>query len=176
MSAPNFEHTTSGFPLYLHHNIYSKCCPECGAWIESTADTCDCCGADLVDISAEYDEAGDYFFYQDVTADCDDLNRSLEFYDVTIESGRYGDFQLAVDFKGENPEELDNEECHYYFDACRSVTLRRLEREQHRLAKRLKAIADAWGFEHYYFCGCYGNGEGIYRPANTLAGKLTAIA
>lgn len=170
MGAPNFNKDQLGFPLYVHDNVYAKVCPECGAWNEVGAETCCECGEDLHDADEDYDEIAMDWLCEDVKLDMDEINKGLEFFSVGLEGGYYVGVQFTVNFKMRwgcelDPEELDNEDAHYYFDCCRSEMLRRYKRERRKLGKMLKELAEYHGFEEIVCVGIFSNGEAIYRKA-----------
>lgn len=177
MSAPNFDSNQLGFPLYVHDNVYSKVCPECGEWHEEDAEECSACGADLSDVEPRYDEFDMEYICEEAGNDLRKLSEGLEFFAVRLESGYYAGVQFDVDWKNirgwgcaGDPEELDNDDAHFYFDCCRSEMLRRYQRERRKLAKKLKELADFHGFEEIRCVGVFSNGEAVYeRVADTRA-------
>ena len=168
MSAPNFDHRQNGFPLYVHEDIYSKICPECGAWNMDTADVCEECGENLDNAELRYDDVETDFLCDEVRESMAEINKELDFFEVGLESGYYTGVQFTVNFKMRwgcelDPEELDNEDAHYYFDCCRSEMLRRYKRERRKLGKKLAGLAKEHGFEEIVCVGIFSNGEAIYR-------------
>lgn len=168
MSTANFNSNQLGFPLYVHDNIYAKVCPECGAWNSAEDDNCCECGASLEDAQEKSDWVQEEWLCDEVKSCMDEINKELSFFEVGLQSGYYVGVQFDVNFKMRwgcelDPEELDNEDAHYYFDCCRSVMLRKYERERRKLAKKLKELADSYGFEEIVCVGVFSNGEAVYR-------------
>lgn len=168
MGAPNFNNNQLGFPLYVHDNIYAKVCPECGAWNDAGEDTCYECGVSLADAMERYDDVQEEWLCDEVKSRMDEINKELTFFQVGLESGYYVGVQFDVNFKMRwgcelDPEELDNEDAHYYFDCCRSEMLRRYQRERRKLGKKLKELADYHGFEEIVCVGRFSNGEAVYE-------------
>lgn len=182
MSTANFDSRQLGFPLYVHDDLYAKVCPECGAWCDPSEPECWECGASLADADVRYDELGMEDLYDCVTRDLKDINSSLLFFDVSVKSGYYAGMQLDVNWKkigwmgvAGDPEELDNDDAHFYFDCCRSEMLRKYEREQRKLGKALKELADSYGFEEIVCVGVFSNGEAVYERAGTVRAAACAI-
>ena len=168
MSTANFNSNQLGFPLYVHDNIYAKVCPECGAWNSAEDDTCYECGESLDGAEERCDWVQEEWLCDEVKSYMDEINKELAFFDVGLASGYYAGVQFTVSFKKYygyelDPEELDNEDAHYYFDCCRSVMLRRYERERRKLGKKLAVIAADNGFEEIRCVGIFSNGEAIYE-------------
>lgn len=168
MGAPNFSSNQLGFPLYVHDNIYAKVCPECGAWNNAEEETCYECGASLEDAQEESDWVQEEWLCDEVKSHMDEINEELNFFAVGLSSGYYSGLQFDVNFKMRwgcelDPEELDNEDAHYYFDCCRSEMLRRYQRERRKLGKKLKELAEFHGFEEIVCIGRFSNGEAVYR-------------
>ena len=168
MSTANFNSNQLGFPLYVHDNIYAKVCPECGAWNNAEEETCFDCGASLEDAQEKSDWVQEEWLCDEVKSCMDEINKELAFFEVGLMSGYYVGVQFDVNFKMRwgcelDPEEMDNDDAHYYFDCCRSVMLRKYERERRKLAKKLKALADDFGFEEIVCVGVFSNGEAVYR-------------
>lgn len=170
MSAPNFNSNQLGFPLYVHEDVYSKVCPECGAWNNAEEETCYECGENLENEESRYDAYDTEYLSDEVWNDLKKLNEELDFFAVGLSSGYYSGLQFDVDWKNirgwgvyGDPEELDNEDAHYYFDCCRSEMLRRYQRERRKLGKKLKELADYHGFEEIVCVGRFSNGEAVYE-------------
>lgn len=168
MSTPNFQGELNGFPLYVHEDIYAKICPECGAWNSAENDVCFECGEDLDSAEERYDPYETEEICEAAHAALTEINKDMDFFAVGLESGYYTGVQFTVKFKKHwgceiDPEELDNEDAHYYFDCCRSVMLRRYERERRKLGKKLAVIAADNGFEEIRCVGIFSNGEAIYE-------------
>lgn len=170
MSAPNFNSDQLGFPLYVREDYYSKVCEECGTWNDAEAEFCECCGEDLHNVVARYDELDNESYYNEVSDAMKEVNEDLEFFHVSVTSGYYAGTQFDVDWKNirgwgvyGDPEELDNEDAHFCFDCCRSEMLRRYQRERRKLGKKLKELAEYHGFEEIRCVGVFSNGEAVYE-------------
>ena len=171
MSAPNFDSRQLGFPLYVREDFYSRVCPECGFWNMESAEVCEDCGADLTGVEPRYDEFDNQLYFEEVQDDLRRFSEDLEFFTVDVASGYYSGVQFDVDWKKDirgwgcagDPEELDNDDAHFYFDCCRSEMLRRYQRERRKVAKRLAELADFHGFEEIVCVGRFSNGEAVYE-------------
>lgn len=111
------------------------------------------------------------FFYQDIFDGADgfktlmeNLNNSLFFHEVQFESGHYTGVQLYVEEK-ENPHELDNEDCRYYYDMCRSQAIRKYDAEIRKINKWMEKVATEYGWRKLHCLGIFSNGEAIYQYA-----------
>ena len=181
MSTANFDSRQEGFPLYVHDNIYAKICPECGLWNDMEEETCCVCGEDLHDADVEYDWLREDDLCADVKRDMDEINKDLCFFEVGLASGYYVGVQFDVSFKKTyygnelDPEEMDNEDAHYYYDCCRSVMLRKYERERRKLGKKLAELAEYHGFEEIVCVGIFSNGEAVYERAGTIKAAACAV-
>lgn len=180
MSTANFDSRQLGFPLYVHDNCYSKVCPECSMWNTAEAEVCQECGHDLSDEEPTYDECDTEYYFNEADTALRRLSEELEFFNLSVVSGYYCGFQFDVTFKMKwgcelDPEELDNEDAHYYFDCCRSEMLRRYQRERRKLGKKLAELADFYGFEEIVCVGIFSNGEAVYERAGTLRAAAKAI-
>lgn len=59
-------------------------------------------------------------------------------------------------------DEYDNYECHYYFDCCRSVAIRKFKREINKVNRILKKLAKDYGFVELAVTARFSNGETWY--------------
>lgn len=182
MSTANFNSNQLGFPLYVHDNIYAKVCPECGAWNSAEDDNCYECGASLADAEERYDDVQEEWLCDEVKSCMDEINKELAFFEVGLQSGYYVGVQFDVDWKdirgwgaAGDPEELDNEDAHFYFDCCRSVMLRKYERERRKLGKKLAQLAEDFGFVEIVCIGHFSNGEAVYERAGTIKAAACAV-
>ena len=170
MSAPNFNSDQLGFPLYVREDYYSKVCEECGTWNDAEAEFCEGCGEDLHNVEARYDELDNEFYYNEVSDAMKEVNEDLEFFHVSVTSGYYTGTQFDVDWKNirgwgaaGDPNDLDNDDAHFYFDCCRSEMLRKYDRERRKLGKRLEELAEYHGFKKIRCVGVFSNGEAVYE-------------
>ena len=173
MGTCNF-HSMTNFDLWAvgSDRFYSKCCPECSC--SNNGDECEICGADLSDVSAEFDEIGEQEFYNDVLQELEEINRGLLFHEISIKSGYYVGLQLYVElnhaadnagFTDAGPEYLDNESAHYYFDLCRSAAIRKYEAEQRKINRILEKIGRTYGMDKLAIYARFSNGETWYTKA-----------
>ena len=173
MGTCNFNSMTN-FDLWAvgSDRFYSKCCPECSC--SNNGDECEICGADLSDVSAEFDDLEEMFFYEDVLRDLEEVNAGLLFHEITIESGYYEGLQLYVSlthaadnagFTDNGPEYADNESTRYYLDLCRSAAIRKYEAEQRKVNRILAKIGRAYGMDKLAIYARFSNGETWYTKA-----------
>ena len=94
----------------------------------------------------------------------EELNDNLTFHEITFKSGYYDGVQLYVEEK-ENPHELDNEDCRYYYDMCRSQAIRKYDAEIRKINKWMDKVATQHGWKELYCLGIFSNGEAIYEYA-----------
>lgn len=94
----------------------------------------------------------------------EDFNNELTFHELTFRSGYYDGVQLYVEEK-ENPNELDNDDCRYYYDMCRSQSIRKYEAEIRKINKWMDKVATKYGWKELYCIGVFSNGEAIYEYA-----------
>lgn len=110
-------------------------------------------------------------FYEDIFNGYDgfkevmeDFNNTLTFHEITFESGYYDGVQLYVEEK-ENPHELDNEDCKYYYDMCRSQAIRKYDAEVRKINKWMEKVAPEYGWKELHCLGIFSNGEAVYQYA-----------
>ena len=94
----------------------------------------------------------------------EELNDTLTFHEITFKSGYYSGIQLYVEEK-ENPHELDNEDCKYYYDMCRSQAIRKYDAEIRKINKWMEKVAPEYGWRKLHCLGVFSNGEAIYQYA-----------
>ena len=173
MGTCNFNSMTN-FDLWAvsSSRFYNKLCPACSC--SNDGEICEICGADLSDVSAEFDELEEMTFYENILEDLEEINRDLLFHEISIESGYYDGLQLYVTlthaadhagFTDAGPEYLDNESAQYYFDLCRSAAIRKYEAEQRRINKLLAKIGRAYGMDKLAIYARFSNGETWYTKA-----------
>lgn len=157
--------TMENFDLWAvgSDRFYSKCCPECNfGGLEG--DVCEYCGADLADVSEEFDEIAEMVFYEDLLADLEEENAGLLFHEITIKSGYYEGLQLYVETR-HYVEEYDNDDTQYYFGLCRSVARRKYAAEQRKIGKILERLGAAYGMDQLAVYARFSNGETWYKKA-----------
>lgn len=180
MSAPNF-YTQENFKLYIQ-NFEPISLEEYQAeyfqddnyyYPEYEASVSDSWKNHILEKS--YDETMDFWmetFYDDIFHGYDgfkdlmeDFNDTLTFHKLTFRSGYYTGVQLYVEEKEENPYNLDNEDCHYYYDMCRSAAIRKYDAEIRKINRWMEKVAPEYGWENYVVFGIFSNGEAIYEYA-----------
>lgn len=145
MSTANYR-TMDNFSLFVREDQdEAKRCPECGAIMDADATACDLCGCE---------ELEDYYFSDEVAWECDrreiereldDLNYDLMFHKISLRSGYYSGVQFYVETEHDLDEyDYDNDECHYYFDCCRSVAYRKYEAEKRKINRKLTELGKQW--------------------------------
>ncbi|MCM1221708.1 MAG: hypothetical protein NC548_45275 [Lachnospiraceae bacterium] len=171
MSAANFQ-TMENFPLLVgSFMVHEKKCPVCGTWYEADREVCESCGEELEDVVYE-DEQLMYETMGDIQERLNDLNRGLLFHEVSVQGGHYYGVQFYVEEK-HDPNEYDNEDCHYYFDMYRSVAIRRYASEINKICRMLRRLGAEFGFVEMYCRAVFGNGEAIYeRCENTSRSRI----
>lgn len=117
-------------------------------------------------------ETHSYFFYHDLYEGADgfkshmeEFNSSLTFHELTMKSGYYDGVQLYVEEKEGSPHELDNEDCKYYYDMCRSKAIRKYDAEVRKINRWMDEIATMYGWKELHCLGVFSNGEAIYEYA-----------
>ena len=70
----------------------------------------------------------------------DDVNESLVFHKISVLPGHYYGVQFYVETT-DDPTEMDNEDCRYYFDMYRSVAIRRYNSEVNKVCRILRKLA-----------------------------------
>lgn len=127
---------------------------------------------DLDDTLDEDTAINDYDFsmacvYEESKRLAKELSKELMFHDIEIKSGYYTGIQTYVKKYYEDIEQLDNEDCHYYFDMCRSKAIRKYKAEVKRINKKLlPKFKTELGFDHIKCVGVFSNGEAIYERVN----------
>ena len=120
----------------------------------------------------DYDECEMLFIIHDIEDTLQNLNYSLTFHKVELRSGYYNGIQFYVE-EIHNPNELDNDDCRYYFDLFRSVAIRRYKSEINKLNRILGRLAQEYDFHEIYCAGVFGNGEALYYPVkNTNRARI----
>ena len=116
-------------------------------------------------------ETWDYFFYNDIYEGADgfkgkmeEFNDSLTFHELQFKSGYYSGVQIYVEEK-DNPHELDNDDCNYYYGMCRSKAIRKYEAEIRKINRFMDNVAPEYGWRELHCLGIFSNGEAIYQYA-----------
>ena len=129
------------------------------------------------DETGEYNDVDEYFFYQDVRADLEEINAGLLFHDISIISGYYDGLQLFVDTTSDadaagfgDDQYLfdtlrgpDNYNTRYYFDLCRSAAIRKYQAEQRKINRILAKLGRVYDFDKLGIVARFSNGETWYQ-------------
>lgn len=120
-------------------------------------------------------------FYEDIYHGYDgfkdlmeDFNDTLTFHELKFYSGYYTGIQIYVEEK-ENPHELDNEDCNYYYDMCRSKAIRKYDTEIRKINKWMDKVAVQYGWRELICLGIFSNGEAIYKYADAIRNAVKAV-
>ena len=114
----------------------------------------------------EANYAEQIFICNEIQDRFDDFNADLLFFEVSLKEGYFEGVQFYVKDKedfGKNMSEWNNKDCWYYFDMCRSVTIRKYNSEINKVNKFLKKIASEWNFVELCVVGRFSNGEVVYN-------------
>lgn len=161
MSIANFK-TMSNFPLFVRDFVSeTNYCSVCGNY-ESEDSVCPICGAEM-EKKAFLDEIEAHEVMDEIAERMKEVNVGLQFHSVRVEDGHYYGVQFVVD-ETDDPNDCDNDECHYLFDACRSVSIRRYNGEIGKINRMLRHMAKEFGFAEVYCSAVFSNGEALYRP------------
>ena len=116
-------------------------------------------------------ESWNEIFYEDIFNGYDgfkglmeELNDSLTFHSMEFQSGYYSGVQLYVNTT-DNPHELSNENCKYYYDMCRSQAIRKYEAEIRKINKWMEKVAVEYGWRKLNCLGIFSSGEAVYEYA-----------
>ena len=169
MSMPNFN-TMRNFPLYVRDFVSEvDYYPACNTYGEDGV--CPICGA-TTERKAYLDEVAAFEFVEEMETRLNDANAKLEFHSISTMGGKYYGVQFYVEEK-HDPNEYDNDDCHYYFDVCRSVAIRRYNSEINKINRILKMLAKEYGFDEVYCSAVFGNGEAVYtKVENTQRARI----
>lgn len=94
----------------------------------------------------------------------EDFNSNLIFHELELVSGHYVGVQIYIEEK-ENPNKLNNDDCNYYFDMCRSKSIKKYESEINKINKWLDKVASKHGWRELHCLGVFSNGEAVYEYA-----------
>ena len=132
---------------------------------------CPICGA-TTERKAYLDEVAAFEFVEEMETRLNGANAKLEFHSISTMGGKYYGVQFYVEEK-HDPNEYDNDDCHYYFDVCRSVAIRRYNSEINKINRILKMLAKEYGFDEVYCSAVFGNGEAVYtKVENTQRARI----
>ena len=179
MSAPNF-HTMENFKLYVQvfesmslDDYKAECFPDDDDYYPDYVEAEDEDDKNRI-LEESYDEAmkmWNYLFYDDIAHGYDgfkdlmeEFSDNLVFHKVYMKSGYYDGIQLYVE-EMDNPYELDNSDCRYYYDMCRSQAIRKYDAEIRKINRWMDNVATEYGWRELHCLGIFSNGEAVYRFA-----------
>ena len=90
---------------------------------------------------------------------------NLKYHNLVLKSGYYSGLQIFVNELYENPINLTNEDCKYYYDKTRSQAIREYLLEVKRINKKILPIFKDIGFVKINCIGVFSNGAAIYEYA-----------
>lgn len=137
MSTANFR-SLEGFPLY--------------AFVEDQE-------------SDAFDEFESAYKYGAINTAAQVMNEYLYFHQICARPGYYEGVQFYVEEKFEHSQDWsdwDNEDTHYYFDMCRSKTVRKYNSEVNRLKREMKKRAKELDMQEFTVAARFSNGETWY--------------
>lgn len=178
MATNNFQ-MMDNFPLVARdddrYNVEGKRCPVCGCVMDSEATECECCGCEDLEDYSYFDELACMEKYQEIEQELDTINMDLMFHKISIKSGYYYGAQFYVEAEHDLDEyEYDNDDCHYYFDCCRSMAHRKYEAEKRKITRLLGKLGKRYGFQELVRVARFSNGEALYCPVSAPRAPLYA--
>lgn len=178
MSTANFF-TMRDFTLFAKdYYAAAKRCPKCGAIMDKDANECDYCDCKELEDYTYFDQFLADEEWNEITSLMDELNRDLMFHKVEMRSGYYIGVQFYVEAEYDlDEEDYSNNDCHYYFDCCRSVAYRKYAAEVRKINRKLAAWGKEYGFQEYVCVARFSNGETLYDLASNPRARLkSAVA
>lgn len=169
MSTPNFI-TQRDIPLMIldDTDYWLPVCPECGGWMKQVSGgkwECMACEYETDDVDNDCKTEFNELLYENmfhfIKPHLDRFNETLGFFKVTLRSGCYSGVQTLVECEND-PHELDNGDCRYYWDMCRSQAIHKHESEERRVVKFLKSLTSI-GLKEIVCVGIFSNGEAVYE-------------
>ena len=115
-----------------------------------------------------------YQGYDGFKGKMEEFNDTLTFHELQFRSGYYTGVQIYVEEK-ENPHELDNEDCHYYYDMCRSKAIRKYDAEIRKINHWMDSVATEYGWRELICLGVFSNGEAVYKYAEDIRDAVKAV-
>lgn len=105
-----------------------------------------------------------YNTYREAEILARELSEELMFHNIEIACGHYTGIQTYIKEYYKNIDLLNNEDCYYYFDMCRSKAIRKYKAEINKINKKLLPLFEKeLGFDHIRCIGVFSNGEAIYE-------------
>ena len=177
MSAANFCTMRDFFLFAKDYTEKVKRCHECDTILDADSKECECCGCEELEDYAYFDQFTADEEWREITDLLDDFNRDLLFHKVELRSGYYYGIQFYVETEHDLTDyDYDNDECHYYFDCCRSVAYRKYAAEVRKINRKLAALGKQFGFLEYVCVARFSNGEAWYDLASNSRARLKAAA
>lgn len=175
MSTANFE-TMRDFSLFAKDYMFEvKRCPECGAIQDAENEMCEFCEADGLESIQEFDDMACSMEWDEITAEMNEFNRGLLFHELSMKSGYYYGVQFIVETEHDLEEyDYDNDECHYYFDCCRSVAYRKYAAEVRKINRWMAKLAKRYGFDELVCTARFSNGEAHFSKVSNPRARLYA--
>ena len=92
------------------------------------------------------------------------------------EGGYYCGIQLYVEVEHDLEEEdYSNDDCHYYFDCCRSVAYRKYQAEVRKINRLLATLGKKYDFQEYVCTARFSNGEAWFGLASNPRSLLKSV-
>lgn len=125
----------------------------------------------------DYDD--DYDSYIEVPLikeDLADINYDLMFHKIQVKGGYYCGIQFYVEVEHDLEEEdYSNDDCHYYFDCCRSVAYRKYQAEVRKINRLLTTLGKKYDFQEYVCTARFSNGEAWFGLASNSRSLLKSV-
>lgn len=168
MATGNFIDSPAPFPIYAieEEELQRWVCPDCETYLGRDGDgwTCPACGCHTASPEddacwrSEWQEQNDW---NEMAEELEEVSGVPLFHRVSLRSGCYTGAQVLVEV-ADDPREMDNEECRYAWDLCRSEAIRAYGVEQRRICRALERFASTHGFVKLSVCGRFSSGETCY--------------
>lgn len=115
-------------------------------------------------------------YYEDAKR-CPECGTILSADDTECEFCECNELEDYVEINHDLTEDQDysNDDCHYYFDCCRSVAYRKYASEVRKINRKLAEFAKAYGFQEYVCTARFSNGEAWYQLASNPRARLKSV-
>lgn len=111
-----------------------------------------------------------------IEEDLADINYDLMFHKIQVKGGNYCGIQLYVEVEHDLEEEdYSNDDCHYYFDCCRSVAYRKYQAEVRKINRLLATLGKKYDFQEYVCTARFSNGEAWFGLASNPRSLLKSV-
>lgn len=112
------------------------------------------------------DDEDTEFFWDDLQIEFNHIIKSIDltFYKIKLKGGYYAGAQVFFE-EIQNPHELDNYDCKYYFNLYKSQAVKKYDAELKRISKKILPKFKDIGFFKINCIGVFSNGEAIYELA-----------